>query len=755
MRLRTSVLVVLAFTAGAFLFWRYRIIEPATVLVVAPSTSANTGNGDAYVQVYPMAAAAARAIRSGAIPLWNPFQQAGHPFLATGLYGVLYPFNFPYLILPTAVAIEAVVLIHLIAAGVFMFVFARRFVGSLGAVTAGIAFMCSGFIAAEAAWFPPAVASAAWLPLGFAAIEGILQTRRAIWIVPLALAVAMPLFAGWIQTWVYSVYAVAAYATVRVGAEFLNHTPDTWRRASLLAAGFALGIALTAVQALPAFELAGLGPRRPGGLTIAQVLILGVTAPTRLFAEIADASPAHPRFAYAGALLFLLAPLALASRDRLRPMFFWSLAVLALLIALTVFTPVLAAFRMLPAAGLFRKPQRILLLHAFAAAVLSGVGVDVLARTTAASRKARLVALGAGTASAMAVLLAPVPPRTRVILVVGAVLAWMATLARTAATRRLVVGGLVALLAADLALATRVVSLHPYQGVGVLDEAAELFDWVAARQGLERTYIHEPSTLHYALMAKHGTLRSIYTVTDYEPLSLSRTEQFFGPLQRRHRDPPALLTFTGGLDFDPASPHAPLFELLSTRFILSNALALPFRAALARHAPGWQQVRTSADGKFVLYENSAVLPRAYVAHRATTVADGEAALAALMQPQFDRWRTVVIEAGSGDALASDDRITPARITSYEPSTVRIETDTAAAGYLVLTDTFYPGWTARVNGVPAPIRPANARFRAVRVAAGRHTVEFRYQPASFAIGATVSLAALLSLGVVAWVGRKSH
>jgi uncharacterized membrane protein YfhO len=125
-----------------------------------------------------------------------------------------------------------------------------------------------------------------------------------------------------------------------------------------------------------------------------------------------------------------------------------------------------------------------------------------------------------------------------------------------------------------------------------------------------------------------------------------------------------------------------------------------------------------------------------------------------MQPQFDRWRAAVVE-NSDDAPTSDRPITPAHITSYEPSTVRIDTDAAAPGYLILTDTFYPGWTARVDGVPAPIRPANVLFRAVRVEAGRHTVEFRYQPTSFTIGATISLASLALLGVVAFAGRKAH
>src|SRR5262245_9427542 len=124
-RFWTPVILV-AFVVAALLFWRFRIIAPATVLVAPPSRSANTFNGDAYTQTLPMAAAIARAIRLDALPLWNPFQYAGHPLLATALHGALYPLNFPYLLLPIAIAIEVVVVMHLIAAGLFAFVYARQ-----------------------------------------------------------------------------------------------------------------------------------------------------------------------------------------------------------------------------------------------------------------------------------------------------------------------------------------------------------------------------------------------------------------------------------------------------------------------------------------------------------------------------------------------------------------------------------------------------------------------------------------------------
>jgi hypothetical protein len=68
---------------------------------------------------------------------------------------------------------------------------------------------------------------------------------------------------------------------------------------------------------------------------------------------------------------------------------------------------------------------------------------------------------------------------------------------------------------------------------------------------------------------------------------------------------------------------------------------------------------------------------------------------------------------------------------------------AAAALLVLTDAYYPGWRAWVDGRPAAIYPTNILFRGVFVGAGGHVVEFRYQPASFWVGAALSIAAALA------------
>jgi hypothetical protein len=141
-----------------------------------------------------------------------------------------------------------------------------------------------------------------------------------------------------------------------------------------------------------------------------------------------------------------------------------------------------------------------------------------------------------------------------------------------------------------------------------------------------------------------------------------------------------------------------------------------------------------------VYLNPAVLPRSFVAPAVHVVRDGNAALEALCDPAFDARSQVVLEADEGPVApprGTGDPLRSARVREYHSDRVVIDCDADAASHLVLLDTWYPGWVARVNGTWVPIRHANYLFRAVAVPAGQSEVTFTYEPRSFRMGLAVS------------------
>jgi uncharacterized membrane protein YfhO len=83
----------------------------------------------------------------------------------------------------------------------------------------------------------------------------------------------------------------------------------------------------------------------------------------------------------------------------------------------------------------------------------------------------------------------------------------------------------------------------------------------------------------------------------------------------------------------------------------------------------------------------------------------------------------------------------------------IDTRSSRDGFLLLADMYYPGWTARVDGVATQIHRANVSTRAIALPKGQHTVEFIYEPSAFFRGLKISLAALAAL--VLWTGAAVY
>ena len=143
----------------------------------------------------------------------------------------------------------------------------------------------------------------------------------------------------------------------------------------------------------------------------------------------------------------------------------------------------------------------------------------------------------------------------------------------------------------------------------------------------------------------------------------------------------------------------------------------------------------------VLYRNPNVLPRAFLVGNAETVADAAEAAMRLQDPQFDPAQQVVLEHNTALPSFAMPQTSSVDIVSYEPERVRIHVDTDGPAWLLLTDTYYPGWQATINGEEAPIYAADLLFRAVAVPPGSSIIEFSYQPASWRWGVRISLAAL--------------
>ena len=156
------------------------------------------------------------------------------------------------------------------------------------------------------------------------------------------------------------------------------------------------------------------------------------------------------------------------------------------------------------------------------------------------------------------------------------------------------------------------------------------------------------------------------------------------------------------------------------------------------------------DREIKVYRNRQAFPRAFIVHNAEVVKDETAILDRMDSPGFDPRTTVVLEEDLPAEIVQALEVIPpkdwsmAHIVDYDPGHVSIEATLESPGFLVLSDTYYPGWKVSVDGQESKIYAANYLFRAVYLEGGKHSVEFVYDPLSFKVGSYLSIGTLLSV-----------
>jgi hypothetical protein len=205
-------------------------------------------------------------------------------------------------------------------------------------------------------------------------------------------------------------------------------------------------------------------------------------------------------------------------------------------------------------------------------------------------------------------------------------------------------------------------------------------------------------------------------------------------------------------------PYRPLTTLAAVHEPALRALSLLGVSSIVQDpadpqlgAPGLRLAYNRPDAR--VYANRRALPRVWIASEQRVVEDSERALRAVGDPGWDPRRVAVVEdrvpnleGGSGGN---------ARLVEYETERVVVDVVSRGHGLLLLSDLFYPGWKARVDGREVDVERADYLLRGVPIADGRHRVEFRYEPLSWRVGWILSLAALLGMVALVAVGLRAR
>lgn len=694
-----------------------------------------------------------QAIRGGEWPLWNPMVGMGAPLLANYQSALLYPPTWLYFVmaaiggLPLMAWWQAIsVALHLAWAGWGMAALVKRLGKSEAAqVMAGLAFALSGYMVARA-HFLSINATLAWLPWVLLAGYNLAREpewkRNWLW---LALALAMQWLAG---------HAQLAWYTLLLGVVWTAYW--SWgsgrsRQRTAAAIGFAaaaaLALALCAAQLLPTAEYL-MNSQRATEVGFAQAATYSLW-PWRLLGLVAPNFFGNPALGnywgygnfwedalYVGLLTVALAAYAAFRRRKAGESgFIWflgGLLLVSLLLALGQNTPLFAwLYGNVPTFALFQAPTRFTIWLVVALVLLAALGVDAWrppkGRALYWSRLAvagavAVIAVSAFSLAGQARIAIPATfsPAALVAGLIGLAILLLNLKVpanwQTDTGWTWLIGGFVA---ADLLLA----------GWGLNPGASlDLYKESAAGPAATRRYLSAAD--EYALKYEH----------------LFRFDSFYSadPLEVRTTGLPNISILDGkptANNFDPLLPARYTAWISALDVSLQNGeVSTLTRASIER-------VGHFSPESGVSFEKVPALGRFRWANCAIYVARQADALRLLSELPAE---PVVIEAASTQPACNESTASIERMAETA-STLTLSVDASDAGWLVVADTWYPGWQAAIDGQATTVFVADGLFRAVRLDAGTHTVTFKYRPASFSIGLALSLIAWPSL---AWLWQRS-
>lgn len=727
------LLLVLLAGLVALFFWR--------ILTPNPADRAQFPVGDFTDQFYAFRLYQARAFAEGRIPLWSENFNSGHPFLADIQSAVFYPIALANTLLNLALfrsfslfALELEALLHFYLAGAFTYLFARRVIGDrVGAFTSAIVFTFGGYLTSYPSLQLAILETAVWLPLVLLvltpsppslankarsreepALFSPSQTDKISLsrIIAAGIVLGIAAMAGHPQTFLFvAAVSVIYFARQTRQARVIGDTGPTFcspRSAFrillpiLLMLLIAVGVA--AVQLIPAIEYQQLSTREPLSfadaatgfptLDVMQFILPGYAS--------AFASPL-----YVGILPLWLAIFALLRR-RSETIFWGLLALGALILSFGFYVFAYVIFYLfVPGASLFRQQERLAFVVSFALAMLAGYGITHLLNHTNRRRAQKLYALLPVGAALMLAL----------------VITFFAAGAQNPQGRLAFLGDRAGLMLVQFALASVVLGLYlrnlvRAQWFALLAIVLILFDvWSVGEPANKGQLQDRFADIPFAAqLASDPDLFRVVSDAQLLPGHFgipTRLEEIDGisPLRLARYD--ALLNL-------PTNVYLPLLNV---------------KYAITRRGEQWQGTPLAQENELGLVELDS-LPRAWLVGSAQVEAD-DSRTAQTLAGNFDFSNNALVS--STPPFTPDPRAAQGtvQLVTYSAEQSAFDTSAPADGLLVVSENFYPGWRATVDGQPAEILRANLTLRAVPVSAGQHRVEMWYDPLSFKLGGALS------------------
>jgi hypothetical protein len=722
-------------------------------------------------------------------PLWNPYLMCGVPLIAEIQSGLFYPPNIVFRIFPIDVATNISLFVHLYLLALSTYCYGRQIhISRAGATIAAAVFCFCGpvflrvFIGHHSDLY-----TIAWIPAVFLIVNRIGHTPGPRNFIFLGLILCLQFLAGHPQYLFYTILFAWMYLLFVTRHLLHRNLIRTW---VLCNAGFFFSICIAVLialpQIMPVYEMLSLSPRM--SLDVRDVAqfsfppqnLLTFLTPL-IFGDGVKISywglyNLWEMCAYCGTISLILSIVAIKNfKKQKHIVFFLFSGVFALVMALGDHTPLFKLFfHVIPGFKMFRGHSKVHIFCCFAIALLAGIGYDTLQDIAVRrSRRFFLPLMGGVALFFILLMLVPYPG-----LLAGPIKSFLSVVQDDprgylpvpgadkagfvdAAIKQAVMSVRYCLiwlfLGLFLVIFTRRFGSHRLlRTITVLFILTDLFifgktfvssvdihHWDLKQEATEflaRDQDQFRSAVITSFGPKYGITSLLDQITGDYPYVLRRYSRMYN-LANGSRPTPSM-------KIDNIRRVSPAHNLFNLKYLVVNSNR-------KLEIPGFYEVYD--DGVLTILKNEYTKNRVYLPRSIKIVDEEDEALGGVFESATIRDEQIILERDSvsnltfdyGSLLRPKDPSEAVEVVNYSANKIEIRAQLTSDAWIILTDTFYPGWKATIDGhAEANIVPANYIFRAIYVPEGIHKIVFQFRPTYFTVALAVALMTFLGACVVA-------
>lgn len=710
---------------------------------------------DVLRQLYPWKTVSLQTIFQGTFPFWNPYNFSGTPLFANFQSAVLYPLNIFY-ILPQKIGWTILIMLQPFLTFCFTYLFARKIkLSPLASLLSSISFSFSSFLSV---WLEYNTIGQViiWLPLTLLSLEHILENKTILWIIIFVFALSSGFLGGHPQIAVYIWIFSFFYGMHRIIT--LEKLQQRKKQAAWLIGFFIFPLGITAIQLLPGAELSMYAARVSHTYdTIIHKILIQPSQLIMMFVPDFFGNPAThnywPQDTYIGKVTSIgiiplfFALLTIPKWKNLLIRFF--LGVIVVILVLTTNNPLssmLYAFS-LPIIS-SSAPTLTIFLFCFSLSILAGFGFEEFKNRTYSIKKI-LVWLGLplvllfilAITSHKDTLHGNIAFKNTLYAFGLAIIFLSAILVSFFKNAKLTILILLVVIS-TIDIWRSFEKFNPFVPKELVFPKAPILNYLQRQKGINRFLGFSNSSIEANFATQYG----LYSPDGYDPLYPKWYGEFIqsskdGKIHTRFTDQTrsdAIISPSTSEEFTTNPYRQKVISLLGISYILDRGE----NASTEKAFPINQFTQIYQQDGWKIYNNNKALPRVFLTSTYQLYNNTQDFSAKFFSPTFDSRQTLLLEKKPAMPIKSFAQGTVS-LKRYTPNKVTITTNTTDTMLLFLSDTYYPGWNAFIDGKKTEILKADYAFRAVTIPAGMHEVSFTFNSLSFKIGSIVSIISLIS------------